>query len=154
MPISVGSEAPDFDLPNQKGERIRLSDFRGRSNVLVVFYPFTFAGVCQGELCELRDDFPSLNPEQAVLLAISCDSQFVQSHWADEHGFGFDLLSDFWPHGHAARAFGVFNESLGCANRATFLVGKDGRIVTQFFSADLGTARSLTEYESALALVV
>jgi mycoredoxin-dependent peroxiredoxin len=130
MLIAVGSEAPDFDLPDQHSDRIRLSDFRGRSNLFVVFFPFTFAGICESELCELRDDFPDLEPERAVLLAISCDSQFVQAHWAAEEGLEFHLLSDFWPHGHAARAYGVFNESLGCANRATFLVGKDGRVVT------------------------
>jgi peroxiredoxin len=149
--IDVGDEAPDFELTDNHNRKVRLSSYRGRQNVVLVFYPFTFTGVCQGELCELRDDLASFESSHAQLLAISCDSSFAQGRWAAEEGFQFPLLSDFWPHGHVARAYGVFNEALGCANRATFVIDRDGRVVAHFASADLGTPRARSEYEAALA---
>ena len=151
MGVSVGDEAPDFELSDQTGSKVKLSDFRGKQNVVLVFYPFTFTGVCQGELCELRDDLSSFATSDAQVLAVSCDSRFAQAKWAEEQGFGFPLLSDFWPHGAVSRAYGVFNEERGCANRATFVIDKSGRVADTFASADLGTARARAEYEGALA---
>jgi peroxiredoxin len=119
--------------------------------VVVVFYPFTFTGVCHGELCELRDDLSSFEAAGVQVLAISCDSVHSQRKWAEEEGFGFPVLSDFWPHGAAAQAYGVFNEALGCADRHTFVIDKQGKVVAVFASADLKTPREKKEYESALA---
>lgn len=151
MSISIGDEAPDFELPSSNGDKVRLSSFRGERNVVLVFYPFTFTGVCQGELCELRDDLSSFETANAQVLAVSCDSTHAQKKWAEEQGFTFPLLADFWPHGEVARAYGVFNEGLGCANRATFVIDKDGRVTATFASADLRTPRARSEYEAALA---
>lgn len=151
MTIEAGQRAPEFDLPDQKNDRVRLSDFRGKQHVVLVFYPFTFTGVCQGELCELRDDIASFQSAKAQVVAVSCDSPFSQARWAAEQGFTFPVLSDFWPHGHVAKAYGVFNEALGCANRATFVIDRDGMVVATFASADLGTPRARSEYEAALA---
>jgi mycoredoxin-dependent peroxiredoxin len=151
MQIEVGQDAPAFDLPDQKMSRVRLADFRGRHHVALVFFPFSFTGVCQGELCDLRDDLASFERRDVQLLAVSCDSSFVHAEWAAEQGFTFPILSDFWPHGTAARAYGVFNESLGCANRVTFVVDRRGSVVATFGSADLGTPRSRSDYEAALA---
>jgi peroxiredoxin len=151
MPVEVGKEAPDFELPDQTRTQVKLSDFQGKSNVVLVFYPFTFTGVCQGELCSLRDDIASFERAGVQLLAVSCDSQYVQAKWAGEQHFGFPLLSDFWPHGEVSRAYGVFNEAMGCANRQTFVIDQDGKVVATFGSADLGTPRAKEDYESALA---
>lgn len=151
MSLPVGDYVPDFELRSHDGERVRLSSYRGRSPVVLVFYPFSFTGVCQSELCALRDDGPSINLVGATLFAISCDSQFTQARWAEEQNFGFRLLSDFWPHGHVARAYGVFNEALGCANRATFVIDSQGRLAAHFSSPDLATPRQLKDYEEALA---
>lgn len=151
MPIDVGSEAPDFDLPASSGGTVKLSSFRGDKNVVVVFYPFTFTGVCRGELCELRDDLSSFEAAGVQVLAISCDSVHSQRKWAEEEGFGFPVLSDFWPHGTASQAYGVFNDALGCANRHTFVIDKQGTVVATFASADLRTPREKREYEEALA---
>ena len=150
MAIEVGQEAPDFEL-SQGFDKVKLSDYRGKENVVVVFYPFTFTGVCQGELCELRDDLSSFQTANAQLIAISCDSPFSQARWAEEQGFGFPVLGDFWPHGAVARAYGVFNEALGCANRATFVIDKDCRVAATFESPELLTPRSRADYEAALA---
>jgi peroxiredoxin (alkyl hydroperoxide reductase subunit C) len=128
-----------------------LSSFRGEQNVVLVFYPFTFTGVCQGELCSLRDDLSEFQQVKAQVLAISCDSRHAQKQWSEQQGFSFPVLSDFWPHGAVAKAYGVFNEQLGCANRATFVIDRQGKVVERFESANLGTPRERSEYESALA---
>ena len=151
MPVESGQEAPDFTLKDYEGNDVTLSSFRGNQNVVIVFYPFTFTGVCQGELCEIRDDPSAFERGGAQVLAISCDSRHSQRIWAEEEGFTFPVLSDFWPHGEVAKAYGVFNEALGCANRATFVIDKEGKVVDTFSSPDLGTPRAKSEYEDALA---
>jgi peroxiredoxin len=151
VPVEIGQEAPDFTLKDQDGNDVTLSSFRGAQNVVIVFYPFTFTGVCQGELCTLRDDLSEFEAVKAQVLAISCDSRHAQKQWATEQGFSFPVLSDFWPHGAVARAYGVFNEQLGCANRATFVLDTQGKVVDTFQSANLGTPRERAEYEAALA---
>lgn len=150
MTVAVGDQAPDFDLPSSTGGTVKLSDLREKQNVVLVFYPFTFTGVCRGELCELRDDLRSFEAAGVQVLAVSCDSVHSQRKWAEEEGFNFPVLSDFWPHGAAAKAYGVFNEQLGCANRQTFVLDKSGTVVATFASADLRTPRQKAEYEDAL----
>lgn len=151
MALAAGIEAPDFTLKDQGGQPVSLSSFRGDKAVLLVFYPFTFTGVCQGELCELRDDLNRYESAEVQVLAISCDSPFAQKKWAEEQGYTFPVLADNWPHGAVAQAYGVFNEALGCANRGTFLIGKDGVVVEVIESENLGTARTKAAYEAALA---
>jgi peroxiredoxin (alkyl hydroperoxide reductase subunit C) len=151
MAIEVGSEAPDFTLKGSTGEPVQLSGFRGASNVALVFYPFTFTGVCEGELCTLRDDIASFEQANTQVLAVSCDTAPAQKRWAEEEKFGFPVLSDFWPHGEVAKAYGVFNADLGCANRHTFVINKQGVVVATFASADLRTPREKAAYEEALA---
>jgi peroxiredoxin (alkyl hydroperoxide reductase subunit C) len=151
MSAQVGQEAPDFELPSSTGDSVRLSSFRGAQNVALVVYPFTFTGVCQGELCALRDDFSRYKAADVQVLAISCDTRHAQARWAQEQGYQFPVLSDFWPHGAVAQAYGVFNDALGCANRATFLIDKAGKVVDTFATESLGQAREQLRYEEALA---
>ena len=151
MTVEPGQEAPDFELKDQEGTMVSLAGFRGDKAVALVFYPFTFTGVCQGELCALRDDISSFAAENVQVLAVSCDSPFAQKKWAEEQGFTFPVLSDFWPHGAVAKAYGVFNDALGCANRATFLIDTDGKVVDTFATDNLGTPREKARYEEALA---
>ena len=151
MPVETGQEAPDFELPSTTGDKVRLSSFRGEKAVAVVFIPFAFTGRCQGELCELRDDLSRYEDAGVQVLAVSCDSSPTQKQWAEEQGYQFPLLSDFWPHGETAKAYGVFNDALGCAERATFVVGKDGTIVDSFRTEGLGVAREASRYTEALA---
>lgn len=151
MSIKVDDDAPDFTLKDQTGNDVTLSTFRGEHNVVLVFYPFTFTGVCQGELCEIRDDPSAFAGADAQVLAVSCDTRHAQAQWAEQQGFTFPVLSDFWPHGEVAKAYGVFNDALGCANRATFVIDKAGKVVDTFSSANLGTPRERVEYDAALA---
>jgi peroxiredoxin len=149
--VTVGTLAPDFTLKDQGGRDIRLSSYRGMRNVVLVFYPFTFTGVCEGELCSLRDDLSEFEHSNAQVLAVSCDSQFAQQRWAAAHGFTFPVLSDFWPHGAVARMYGVFNEQLGCAERATFVIDKQGTVVERFEAPDFDSERDTSAYRAALA---
>lgn len=150
MTLIIGDHAPDFELINQFGETVKLSDFRGKKPVVIVFYPLSFSGICTGELCEIRDNFAKFENENVELLAISVDSKFVQKQFAEHEGYKFSVLADFWPHGGVAKAYGVFIEDAGIANRATFVINKDGELVAKFITAP-GQARSLDEYDRALA---
>lgn len=151
MAIAVGDVAPDFVLKDGSGEEVALSSFRGQKNVVIVFYPFTFSGLCEGELCAIRDDLGEYDQAGAQVLAISCDSRHSQRIWTEQQGYTFPVLSDFWPHGAVAKAYGVFNDALGCANRATFVIDKDGTVGAFFATADIGTPRAKDEYTAALA---
>jgi peroxiredoxin len=153
MAVAPGQPAPEFTLKDQAGNDISLSDYKGKQPVVLVFYPFTFTGVCQGELCEIRDDPSTFDQAGTAVLAISCDTRDAQAQWAEQQGFTFPVLSDFWPHGEVAKAYGVFNEQLGCANRASFVIDQDGIVRAEFASANLATPRAREEYEAALASV-
>ena len=150
MSLIIGETAPEFALVNQFGETVSLSDFRGKRNVVVVFYPLSFSGICTGELCELRDNFAAFDDANVELLAISVDSKFVQKQFAEHEGYKFSVLADFWPHGGVAREYGVFIEEAGISNRATFVINKEGELAAKFVTAP-GQARNLDEYRRALA---
>jgi peroxiredoxin (alkyl hydroperoxide reductase subunit C) len=151
MAIEIGQPAPQFTLKDQNGADVSLQDFAGKKAVALVFYPFTFTGICEGELCALRDDLGTYESAGVQVLAVSCDSKNSQKVWAEQQGYTFPLLSDFWPHGATAQAYGVFNDAVGCANRATFLISTDGTIVDAFATDSLGTARAQDRYTEALA---
>lgn len=150
MTLIIGDHAPDFELVNQYGENVKLSDFRGKKPVVLVFYPLSFSGICTGELCEIRDNFAKFDKENVELLAISVDSKYVQKQFAEHEGYKFSVLADFWPHGAVAQAYGVFLEENGFSNRATFVINTEGELVAKFVTAP-GQARSLDEYDRALA---
>jgi len=141
--------APDFELPNQFGEHIRLSEFRGKKPVALVFFPLAFSSTCTSELCELRDNLSLFKDSGVELIGISVDSKASLRAWAEAEGYDFTLLADFWPHGDVAKEYGVFIEEKGFANRATFLIDIDGVIRASFITAP-GQARSLEEYTAAL----
>ena len=150
MALENDTQAPDFDLPNQFGERIRLSDFRGKRPVALVFYPLAFSSTCTGELCELRDNLNLFKEHGVELIGISVDSKAVLRAWGEQEGYDFNLLADFWPHGSVAKEYGVFLDEKGYANRATFVIDVKGIIRASFITAP-GEARSLSEYRAALA---
>lgn len=150
MALSVGTPAPEFQLKDQDGNTVSLSQFRGQP-VLVVFIPAAFTGVCQGELCEIRDDSSPFDAQGIQVLSVTCDPRPVLQEWASTQGYKFPLLSDFWPHGAVARSYGVLNEDLGIATRGSFLIDANGTIAAVIESSDLGTARTRAEYETAIA---
>ncbi|SFB59155.1 Peroxiredoxin [Amycolatopsis marina] len=150
MAVEVGTQAPDFTLKDYNKQDVTLSSFRGDKPVLLVFYPFAFSGICQGELCQLRDEFAEYSDQGVQVLGVSVDTPFSLKAWAEQQGYQFPLLSDFWPHGEVAQAYGVFNEQAGLANRGTFLIDKDG--VVRFAEINQpGEARDQQAWKKAVA---
>ena len=149
MALENDTQAPDFELPNQFGEHIRLSDFRHKKPVALVFYPLAFSSTCTSELCELRDNLALFSDKSIELLGVSVDSKATQRAFAEAEGYDFNLLADFWPHGGVAKEYGVFLPEKGFANRASFLIDVNGIIRASFITAP-GTARSIEAYREAL----
>jgi mycoredoxin-dependent peroxiredoxin len=150
MAVEVGQEAPDFELKDQHGTSVRLSSFRGAKNVVLVFYPLAFSGVCSGEMAAMRDHFPEASRDDVELLTVSVDSSFSHRAWSDQEKFEFGLLSDFWPHGDVAKLYGVFEASRGVSTRGTFIIDKSG-VVRWKVVNPIPEARDIAEYQKALA---
>ena len=129
MTIGTGAAAPEFDLEVDGDERVRLSDFRGRRNVLLVFHPFAFTPVCEEEARDLQENLASFEHAETDVVLVSCDSAPARQAWKRELGLTYTLASDFWPHGEAARAYGVFDQAKGASVRGTFLIDKSGTVV-------------------------
>lgn len=147
--IQVGVEAPDFELRDHNAQTHRLSSYRGQKNVVLVFYPFAFTGVCTGEMCAIRDDVDSLQNDDTQVFGISCDTVASLRVFAEQQGLTYPLLSDYWPHGAVAKAYGVFNETLGAADRGTFVIDKEG-IVRWTVRNAIRDARDIADYQKAL----
>ena len=147
----VGDEAPDFELPNQFGEPVRLSSFRSRP-VVLVFYPFAFSPICTSELAAMRDHPELFAGVGAEVLAVSVDSKFALRAFAESEGLGFQLLADFWPHGEVARRYGVFDEQTGMALRGTFILDGNGVVAYRVVNPR-GQARDIDEYAAALSRI-
>ena len=147
--LEIGQAAPEFELMNQHGEKISLASFKGEKAVVLLFYPFAFSGTCTGELCALRDDLSAFQNDEVQLLAISCDHMFSQRAFAEQEGYKFPVLSDYWPHGAVARSFGVFEEARGCATRGSFIIDKAGILRWQVNNG--WVARNIDDYKAAIA---
>ncbi len=130
MAIATGDRAPDFDLEETLGgPHVRLEDYRGRRNVLLVFHPFAFTPVCAEEALDLQANLASFRDAETEIVFVSCDSAPTRQAWKEELGATFTFASDFWQHGAAARTYGVFNEATGAPRRGTFLIDKNGVVI-------------------------
>jgi len=148
--LEVGATAPDFTLKDQHNGEVTLSSFKGKQAVVLLFYPATFTGICQGELCALQEDLATFQNDDVQVLAVSVDSPFANKVWAEQQGFTFPILSDFWPHGAVAQTYGVFNDIAGRATRATFVIDKEGVVRWSVVNA-IPDARDHSEYAKVLA---
>lgn len=126
--LRIGDPAPAFTLRDQHGSPVSLAELTGERSAVLVFFPYAFSRVCTGELQELRDQRKRFDDAGASLVGISCDPMFSLRAYADTDGIDFPLLSDFWPHGEVASAYGVFDSQLGCATRSTFVVDAGGQV--------------------------
>ena len=142
MTIATGDRAPEFDLDEAAGRpRIRLSDYRGRSNVLLVFHPFAFTEVCAEEAQDLQDNLESFRNANTEIVFVSCDTPAARQAWKRELGAEYTFASDFWGHGIVAKSYGVFNEETGAPIRGTFLIDRDGMVIWSLVK-DSGTRRT------------
>ena len=150
--VRTGSEAPEFDLEVGKSHRARLADFHGKRNVLLVFHPFAWTPVCEEEALDLQANLPSFESADTEVILVSCDAAPARQAWKEKLGLTYTLASDFWPHGAAAKAYGVCDEKRGAPVRGTFLIDKAGVVVwslvhqdnarrTELASAPLAAAR-------------
>ena len=152
MPAEIGKPAPDFNLPDGENKRRSLADVKG-DKTLIVFIPFPFTGICQAELCQIRDDLGSLESLGAKVAVITCAARNINAKWAEEQGFTFPILSDYWPHGATAQAYGSFNEQVGAAWRHTFVLDSNGVVRAIVKTDELGKAREYDEYKKALSAI-
>jgi peroxiredoxin len=143
--LAVGTAAPDFTLRDQFGQDVTLSSFAGNKAVALVFFPWAFSNVCTGELTGIRDRLDEFLTFDTEVLAISTDPTYSLRVFADTDGLNFPLLSDFWPHGRVAAAYGVFDDELGVARRSSFVVDREG-IVRWAVHSDISQARDLSAH--------
>jgi mycoredoxin-dependent peroxiredoxin len=148
--LAVGCKAPDFALSDQFGATVRLSDFHNEKAVLLVFYPFSFTGVCTSEMKALQKRITDFQTDAVQVLGVSCDSPYVQRVFAEEERLTFPVLADNWPHGGTAQAYGVFDDEVGAARRGTFVIDTDGVIRWTVVNA-IPNARNTEKYVEALA---
>jgi peroxiredoxin len=148
--LELGDPAPGFTLRDQHGQDVSLEAFRGEKAVVLMFYPYAFSSVCTGELTAVRDDLATFQSGDVQVLAISCDPMFALRAFAERDGLTFPLLSDFWPHGAVATAYGVFDPDRGSAGRSTFIVDKEGRLRWEAHS-QRPEARDLRAHAAVLA---
>ena len=150
--LDVGAQAPDFELRDQHGRRVRLSSYRGSKGVVLVFYPSAFSPVCSSELAALHRSWPELGRADVELLTVSCDPMFTLRAFSDQEKIEFAMLSDFWPHGATSTAYDVFDEDFGCSKRSTFVIDTEGRVSWLVHSA-MPDPRSVEEYREALQML-
>lgn len=129
MALQTGDIAPDFELRSHRGGSVKLSDFRGKKNVVVAFHPLAFTPVCATQMASYQSDLPKFDSSDTAVLGISIDPQPAKTAWAKEIGVSsFDLLSDNYPYGDVAKRYGVFREKDGISDRAVFVIDKEGKV--------------------------
>jgi mycoredoxin-dependent peroxiredoxin len=130
MAIGTGDKAPEFDLEETSElPRVRLENYLGRSNVLLVFHPFAFTAVCAEEAQDLQENLASFREANTEIVFVSCDASPARQAWKLELGAEYTFASDFWSHGETARRYGVFDEETGAPVRGTFLIDTEGVVI-------------------------
>lgn len=150
MTLAIGTPAPAFTLLNQNRDPVSTDDLNGSKSV-IVFIPFAFTRTCEGELCQIRDEYTLFQEAGARIVVITCNALHANRVWAEQQGFEFDILSDWWPHGEVSRAYETFNETYGYSERTTYFLDDDGVITDLIRSDELREARDFGSYRAALS---
>jgi len=141
--LEVGQEAPDFTLVDETNEKVTLSELRG-TPVVLVFFPFAFSGICAAEMCEIRDNYDGWMAKGAKVYGISRDSRFTHAAFKERDGLKHSLLAD--TKGEVATKYGVWNETVAAAERATFVIDRDGKVAYAIHNG-IPNARDHSEVE-------
>jgi peroxiredoxin len=149
MGVEIGDIAPDFTLVDENNQKVTLSQLRGR-NVVLVFYPLDFSPVCTGELKDIAAMADRYAAYGAEVFGISVDSRWTHAAYKRDEQLSARLLADFHPKGEVARSYGVYIEEAGIANRGTFVIDAEGRIVHKVVTSPM-QARNQDDYLAALA---
>jgi peroxiredoxin len=152
MSISVGQEAPDFTLPNQDKKEVKLSDFKGKKNVVLVWYPLDWSPTCTNEHACIVNEMKSFETLDAEVLGVSVDSVWSHKAYADKMGIKYSLLADFHPKGAVSEKYGVYLADKGISGRAIAIVNKTGN-VAWFKNYDIPVVPDLKEVAAALGQV-
>ncbi|HWF39394.1 MAG TPA: peroxiredoxin [Candidatus Acidoferrales bacterium] len=152
MAISVGSAAPDFTLKDQDQKEVKLSDFKGKKKVVLVFYPLDWSPVCTNEHACFVNDMKKFEQLDAQVLGVSVDSAWSHKAFAEKMGIGYPLLADFQPRGAVGDKFGVYLADKGITGRAIAIIDKQGN-VAWFKNYDIPTVPDINEVSSALSAV-
>lgn len=144
MALAVGNPAPDFTLPATVGDKITLSGYRGKKNVLLMFYPLDFSPVCTAENKQCTEMLPTRGADDVQVLGISVDSLWSHKTFAAQQGITYPLLADFNPKGDVAAKYGVYLPEKGFAARTAFIIGKDGKI-KEIIASDVPVGRDIAK---------
>jgi peroxiredoxin len=150
MAISVGTEAPDFSLKDQNQKDVKLSDFRGKKNVVIVFYPLDWSPVCTNEHACFVNDMKRFEQVDAQVLGLSVDSVWSHKAFADKMGIHYPLLADFQPRGAVGDKFGVYLADKGITGRAIAVVDRNGKLAW-FKNYDIPSVPDVKEVADAIA---
>jgi peroxiredoxin len=148
-PLEPNQLAPEFTLLDGTGQEVKLSGYRGR-NVVLAFYPGDWTPVCSSQLSLFQETLDDIHQLNAEVLALSCDSPPSHRAWAERTNLSMPLLSDFWPHGQVARAYGVFRDGDGTCERALFFLDATGFIRETWVAEDPDIAPGLNIVFDAL----
>ncbi len=149
----IGSEAPDFSLPNTARETVTLSGLRGKA-VVVAFFPAAFTGVCEKELCTFRDSLAALNDLNATVLGICVDAPFANAAFASKNNLNFPILSDYAR--AATQAYGVAHDDFAgltgytAAKRSVFIVDAEGKLAYTWVAPNPGVEPNYDEVKAAV----
>jgi peroxiredoxin len=144
MALKPGDAAPDFTLPSTVGDKVTLSDYRGKKNVLLLFYPLDFSPVCSMENKQCSEMLPAKGADDVQVLGVSVDSLWSHKSFAAQNGVTYPLLADFHPKGAVAEKYGVYLPEKGFAARTAFIIGKDGKI-REVIASDIPVARNIEQ---------
>ena len=142
MSLKPGDTAPDFTLPATVGDKVTLSDYRGKKSVVLLFYPLDFSPVCSVETKQCAQMLPATGSAEVEVLGISVDSLWSHKAFAAQQGIAYPLLADFNPRGAVAEKYGVYLADKGISARTAFIVGKDGKI-KEIVASDIPVGRDI-----------
>jgi len=152
MPIAVGQAAPEFALKDQSMQEVKLADFKGKKNVVLMFYPLDWSPVCSNEHQCMVNDMKDFEKLDAQVLGLSVDSAWSHKAFAEKMGIGYPLLADFHPRGAVAEKFGMYLADKGITGRAVAIINKQGS-VAWFKQYDIPQLPDIKEVAAALAAV-
>jgi peroxiredoxin len=144
MALQPGDMAPDFTLPSTVGDKVTLSDYRGKKSVILLFYPLDFSPVCSVETKECAEMLPTEGGSGVEVLGISVDSLWSHKAFAAQQGIAYPLLADFNPKGAVAEKYGVYLADKGISARTAFIIGKDGKI-KEIVGSEIPVARDIAK---------
>ena len=151
MSLNVGDTIPEFSLVNHDKEKYESKDSLG-SKTMFVFMPFPFSSVCDGEICELRDNLESFKSAETETVMITVAARPTNEAWAKHNQIDFPILADFWPHGEVAKLFGCFNDVAGISLRYTFITDEKNVITEIIKSDEIGVERDFQAYKDKFSI--